>query len=634
MAKNNSGGAGGGPSQPNIPLQSFSGGSCNPRGVIWNSLEGRPRSQNIDRALKAEVRDALWMMSRQWQWGEFEGEDAGSMVFSRFDIQTTKLNRYAVSGGDAFPYDGGLPLETQVEREAITIDTGMRLEMGRHWLKLLNYYLAANGVAKGTYDQGYINTYGFVMQVAPPTGPGNELALIEYGKEFTNRDAWNAQVAGVGRAVDGYQVWQAINGGSFASDGVVPGGHHAIRDQAAQAFQAWFARSYSQPGEEGESWAPGQLEYSCQVAAPRPGQPSSLDWLVADEHSNGHLDWYSFDLAPSSGFTAPSDASGQSFSDFTNSEVLTTIPTPLRFKGMPNARWWEFEDRKVDWGGMDVPLTDVSKLLLLDFTFNFGNDWYLVPYRAEVGSLVSLNGIEVQDVFGVRTLIRHANEGNPNNWKRWNMYSLTPRGEATSSETRLFVSPAAMQVMEGPKFETVNFIRDEMANMAWGIEKLIPDGLFGGRDGQEAALDLFDYLKENAPPYTPPMPVDTDATIEYKVATKVQENWIPFIPNHVSSANRGIRLQRAAMPRDIMGMNTPVVEPRSVILRPGMEASPPQPYYVNEEEVTQAGTLVHRNWQRTRWHDGSLHHWVGRRKRTGTGGGYSGLKFDQVDVKE
>ena len=48
---------------------------------LWNRLEARPRTDNFDRALKAEVRDALWMLTRQWQMGEFAGDDAGSPKF-------------------------------------------------------------------------------------------------------------------------------------------------------------------------------------------------------------------------------------------------------------------------------------------------------------------------------------------------------------------------------------------------------------------------------------------------------------------------------------------------------------------------------------------------------------------------
>ena len=45
--------------------------------TMWNRQEGRPRTDNFKRALQAEVRDALWMLSRQWQLGEWLGEDAG-----------------------------------------------------------------------------------------------------------------------------------------------------------------------------------------------------------------------------------------------------------------------------------------------------------------------------------------------------------------------------------------------------------------------------------------------------------------------------------------------------------------------------------------------------------------------------
>ena len=40
--------------------------------MLWNRLEGRPRKEDFDRALRAEVRDPLWMLAKQWQMGEFE----------------------------------------------------------------------------------------------------------------------------------------------------------------------------------------------------------------------------------------------------------------------------------------------------------------------------------------------------------------------------------------------------------------------------------------------------------------------------------------------------------------------------------------------------------------------------------
>ena len=55
----------------------------------WNRLEGRPRSADFERSLRAEVRDPLWFLTRQWQYGEFEGEDAGSPIEVSFMRLTT-----------------------------------------------------------------------------------------------------------------------------------------------------------------------------------------------------------------------------------------------------------------------------------------------------------------------------------------------------------------------------------------------------------------------------------------------------------------------------------------------------------------------------------------------------------------
>jgi hypothetical protein len=51
--------------------------------TAYNRLEPRPRSEDFSRSLKAEVRDALWFITRQWQLGEIEAEDAGSPIDAR-----------------------------------------------------------------------------------------------------------------------------------------------------------------------------------------------------------------------------------------------------------------------------------------------------------------------------------------------------------------------------------------------------------------------------------------------------------------------------------------------------------------------------------------------------------------------
>jgi hypothetical protein len=51
---------------------------------------------------------------------------------------------------------------------------------------------------------------------------------------------------------------------------------------------------------------------------------------------------------------------------------------------------------------------------------------------------------------------------------------------------------------------------------------------------------------------------------------------------------------------------------------------------IYEEEIPREGVRVTRSYQLARWHDGSTHLWIGRRKRVGSGEGSSGLRFDSL----
>jgi hypothetical protein len=129
-----------------------------------------------------------------------------------------------------------------------------------------------------------------------------------------------------------------------------------------------------------------------------------------------------------------------------------------------------------------------------------------------------------------------------------------------------------------------------------------------------------------------PVPPAAAAPIRYEVMSTVPENWIPFIPVHLPGSNREIQLQRAAMPRILNGdPNPPVkVQPRTALLREGLDESTPQPYFIHQEEVSRAGARLLQTFQRARWTDGSVFLWLRVRKLTGRGEGASGLGFDEL----
>jgi hypothetical protein len=311
-------------------------------------------------------------------------------------------------------------------------------------------------------------------------------------------------------------------------------------------------------------------------------------------------------------------------------QPLAMVPAPIEFNGMPTVRWWEFEDRRTDFGSINASTTDLPLLLLAEFGLVYGNDWLVVPYNLPVGSLAEIKGLIVTDVFGVRTFIRPAGQDQRMDWQRWSMYRLDARGGRGLADGRLLLAPAVAKAQEGEPLEKIIFARDEMTNMVWGVEERIPGARGLGVDGFERATALSAYFLQQVGRDDEPQE-PSDAAIRYVLGTTVPENWIPFIATHQPGSTRLIRLQRASMPRLTDAIPDSRVEPRGAVLRTGLEDdSNRRPYFLHEEEVPRAGAIVTRSFQRARWFDGRVFTWIGRRKQTGRGQGASGLEFDRT----
>src|SRR5215475_1364365 len=55
------------------------------------------RDQLLSIGVQARVQDPLWLLGRQWQFGEFQGEDAGSPIQTDVRIVSSPLTAYAPS---------------------------------------------------------------------------------------------------------------------------------------------------------------------------------------------------------------------------------------------------------------------------------------------------------------------------------------------------------------------------------------------------------------------------------------------------------------------------------------------------------------------------------------------------------
>jgi hypothetical protein len=589
----------------------------------WHRVEGIPRTHDLDRPLRAEVRDALWMLARQWQMGEFHGDDAGSPVLAKLSLATSKLTALRPGDGEEQPFNDGQSLEACIERQSIPftassepLSLDLRLIMGRHWSKLL----AKNGFV------AYMDSFrkAFPIQLPDPEDSADAITCA-------HREAWQHRVAFAGRAMDGYLFYRWLIDPPALRDltllprplSIQPADHQAILT-LSDRFIVWFEHLINQPKDSGESaWDPSRLEYRFACSAP---SANGRLTLTASEYYRGELDWHSFDVGPA-------DPSPPVRPEVQSVVTTTFIPVAVEFRGMANTRWWTFEDRRVNFGGIRPDTTDLAKLLLMEFGLVHANDWCVVPVPVEFGTVVKVAGMAVSSVFGDRQWIEPAGRASEHWWQRWHAFSLTHSGDTTlKPEQTLLMLPSVPKVQEGPVIEEVAMIRDEMANMVWAIEITVPMPQGEGRSGSAAALETarFHRALVNGEPLTSPL--TNAAQVRYDVMSSVPENWIPFIPVHVTGSSREIELQRASMPRVIENdLAAPQrIKPRTSLMRYGLERPNVQSYFVHEEEVPRTGIRVRQAYQRTRLLDGRVVAWLGAKKQVGRGEGASGLEFDQL----
>ncbi len=594
-----------------------------PTVTLWNRLEGRPRTVNFERALRAEVRDALWMLTRQWQVGEFRGEDAGSPVFAKMHVATTRLTRFRPGDAPAQDFDDAMPLETQVEQQPLRFTIGadkvaldLRLMMGRRWLKLIETIAG--------YEELFIAKY----KIDLPNPARREDAAV-----CAHPEVWQSFAAAAQRAMDGVTLYEYLTGGAnrHAYDGIaVLDAHKSALDAAAKKFVEWVERLFAQPlTPHNPAWQPSRLEYRFACAAP---SAETENIYAADEYYSGTLDWHSFDLDRNA------SALGTAMVVDPRAPITRTmIPVPLTYAGMPHPRWWTIEDGRTNFGEIRPDTTDLAKLLFIEFGLVYSNDWFIVPFTLAGGSIASVRGLAVTNVFGERHWIEAAGQGVDNTWQRWSMFTVNVTGDATSLvDTSLVLLSTVPKVQEGAPLEEVLFIRDEMANMVWAIEKTIPAPDGRGRSGATGARETRAYHERLiAAGNTGPLQslLANDAKIRYDVMSTVPENWIPFIAVRAHGSQRGIELQRASLQRIIEGDQVrplAIVRPRTTLLHPILNAAELESYFVPEEEVPRSGVRVTQTFQRTRWLDGRVLVWMGVRKQVGRGEGSSGLAFDRI----
>ena len=378
-----------------------------------------------------------------------------------------------------------------------------------------------------------------------------------------------------------------------------------------------------------DAWTARRLEYDLEVVAVDPGGQGNAT-LSAKPNSDGEYDWTSFDVTKKD-TTAAEDAP--------EARRFTMIPADLRFPGIPNPRHWYFESNAVSYVDLKPDPTDIPKVLVADMVLIQGADWYLLPFDQAIGTAVRTDGIVVTDVFGKRMLVTRAETNDPHpptmyapgpGLTRWSMFSITDASSGSENLAEYFVLPlsAGPVAQDGRVLEDVRFGRDEMANMAWAVERVTESAIGEPRSGRERDAEIA-----AGPQPSPPTAEDLAAPLRYQIETLPPANWIPLIgisqddpdfPNDPTFV-----LEKGAVLRPLPSGDPAIVPSLGRLLAPSTLALD-QPYQIVEEEVPRFGLRLERTVSRTRWVDGTTHVWVSRRRHAGAGESQSGLRFDQA----
>jgi hypothetical protein len=195
-------------------------------------LEADPHQQNLARGWAAELADPLWLLGRQWQMGEHQGEDASSPVAVDIITRSTPIRPVP---GQTHLDPATVPAEAIIESEPFDWWTpGRRVRIGR----------AVEAAA---------NQHGITL----PADESFQLTNLPVPYDVLN-----------GTSLDGRALWKAR--------------------PDLNLDESWFGDPLPPSTEPVDLWDPSELSYSATL-------PAGAATLIIERHDGGDLDWFSAD---------------------------------------------------------------------------------------------------------------------------------------------------------------------------------------------------------------------------------------------------------------------------------------------------------------------------------------------------
>jgi hypothetical protein len=560
--------------------------------LFWDRLEPHTRDPELEEALQAWVTDPLWLWARQWQLGEFYGEDAASPIHIRVTTQHHPLSGFRgddVPGSPAEPFPEGRPLESRVEAEAIggRGRVAVAADVGLQLLRRLD-----------EVGLGHLRVpLRAAFKLALP--PGSLAGLPSHDQRRLRLMAR--------RSLDGLR---ALDAGRDAVLAVAGPEERPDMEPAVDAWRKEQLGRFDLPGDSGETWVEDRLEHRFSITADTAGAEITFG---AQEYPGGRLDWHAFDVAGRTPRVTPLPPPA--------AEPLHLLPVPLTYSGMPASSYWELEEGSVYFGGVEAGPADIGRLAVAEFALVYSNDYFLFPLRFPAGCIARITDMEVRNTFGESFPIRSTaqwDEEAPGTGRAWAFFELSgDTSPANGQAPWLLLVPALPTPQNGPPLESVTFVRDGEANLVWAVEERVETATGGS---------VRSRLMAGLTPEAAPEPVaPADGAWGYRLQSPVPPWWIPFVPERIDPESPQVKLRRGRL------LAWEELEDPSVAGPKGRVLAPDRPLRLCEEEIPATGAEVTRRWQLARGADGRPHLWMARRKRPGRGERGSGLAYDTID---
>ena len=317
--------------------------------------------------------------------------------------------------------------------------------------------------------------------------------------------------------------------------------------------------------------------------------------LTVNRHHGGKLDWYGVDATPNG---APTEK---------NIEDREAIPTALQYPGAPNSRWWQIENASVDMGGYVPDSAHTPTAMLTELIFSHSDDWFLFPVSAKAGNVISINKVDVLDVFGRTYSSEELTPVNEVVWlglqppQNWTLFQIEGLSQKDIALWHIAELP-----LESKPVEQVLFGSDEQSNLVWAVERTL--------DGRDAdMINTIHPADPSADKFNSGLPAGDarpghETEYAYVPGQGIAPYWHPYQIDEDGDARM---LKQRRLPNLTLQKPVPMPPPQALVLQPDIAGGI---HEISPLSIPSNGIMIERRWHLARDMNGFPILWLQRQQ--------------------